>query len=79
MSKSLVIITLAAWVAACSALPNALDSESSNQDVLIIEHKLSIRDSSAAKQQADADYYASSEYRNARHANQFIRDSRGQI
>lgn len=79
MNKSLVIIALAAWVAACSALPNALDSESSNQDALIIEHKLSISDSGAAKQQRDADYYASAEYRNARHANQFIRDSRGQI
>ena len=79
MSKTLVVITLAAWVAACSALPNALDRENGTQDALIIEHKLSISDSGAAKQQADADYYASAEYRNARHANQFIRDSRGQI
>lgn len=79
MNKSLVIIALAAWVAACSALPNALDKADATQDALIIEHKLSISDSGAAKQQADADYYASSEYRNARHANQFIRESRGQM
>lgn len=79
MSKTLVVITLAAWVAACSALPNALDKADATQDALIIEHKLSISDSGAAKQQADADYYASAEYKVAKHANQFIRESRGQI
>lgn len=77
MNKTLIILLIGIWGAACSALPNALDESNNAQDALVFEHKMALEDSIAAKKQADIDYYASSEYQQGRHANQFIKNNRG--
>ena len=72
MDKLFIVALISIGGAACTALPNAQDRADQAQDAMIAEHKLSIADSDAAKEQAAIDYYQSEQYRQARHANQFI-------
>ena len=56
-----------------AAIPDAIDTSSNAQDALIIEHKLSLID----EQIDDEQYEQSEQAANARHANEFIKNNRG--
>lgn len=67
MSKAIVtLVSVVMWGAALVALPDAVETESSNQDALIIEHKLSL----------DNGYSSSEKAAHARHANEYLRELR---
>lgn len=77
MDKLIIIALISIGGAACAVLPDAQDRADQAQDAMIAEHKLSIADSDAAKEQAAIDYYQSEQYRQARHANKFIATAYG--
>ena len=77
MDKLIIVALISIGGAACTALPDAQDRADQAQDAMIAEHKLSIADSDAAKEQAAENYYQSEQYRQASHANQFIAKAYG--
>lgn len=77
MNKLIILLAISIGGAACTALPDAQVRTDRAQDALIAEHKLINADSEAARAQAAIDYYASDEYKQARHANQFIATAYG--
>lgn len=79
MDKLIILLAISIGGAACTALPDAQTRTDRAQDALIAEHKLINADSEAARAQAAIDYYASEQYRQARHANQFIAKHRGDL
>ena len=75
MNKTLIILLIGIWGAACTALPSAIDESNNAQDALIFEHKLSLID----EQIDDEQYEQSEQAANARHANEFIKNNRGEL
>lgn len=73
MKLAITIASLAIWSAAFAVAPSAIDTEQSNQDTLIIEHKLSLID-----EQIDDDYEQSEQAKTARYANEFLKANRSE-
>lgn len=71
MKLIIAIVSVAIWGTAFAVAPSAIVKSSDNDKMLIIEHKLSLID-----EQID-DYEQSEQASNARHANQFIKNNRG--
>ena len=74
---ALLIASLAIWSTAFAVLPDAIETEQSSQETLIIEHKLSLID-----EQIDDERYEREQNErvaNARHANEFIKKNRGEL
>ncbi|WP_201572881.1 hypothetical protein [Psychrobacter nivimaris] len=77
-AENLVILLIIALVlgAIFIVVPGALAREDEGHRALIIEHKYDLLDNQVADDQDNA-YYASEEYQNAKHANEFIAKAYG--
>lgn len=72
MSKAIVtLVSVVMWGAALVALPDAVETEQSNQDAVVVEHKLSL-----INEQVNDGYEQSEQAKAARHANQFLKANR---